>query len=126
MPVIDKKLYEVFKKWCDGERTKNQFMMYVNTNDRKLTNATIRKLMFEIYKEDVEGEEYVAFYSAENFYRNMHDYYSHVGEMYFKKPGAADPIEDIIKDIPPTCGWITLIVEDMEDLSGQNEKMQTV
>ena|GEM_PF-2547569 len=124
MPVIDKKLYEVFKKWCDGERPKNQFMMYVNTNDRKLTNATIRKLMFEIYKEDVEGEEYVAFYSAENFYRNMHDYYSHVGEMYFKKPGAADPIEDIIKDIPPTCGWITLIVEDMEDLSGQNEKMQ--
>lgn len=124
MSVIDKNMYENLKNWCDRKRPENQFLMYVNMNDRELTNATIRKLMFEEDKQDVEGELYIAFYSAENFYRNMRDYFSHVGGMYFREPGEDDPIEDIIKDLPPTCGWITLIVEDMDALSGQNDKLQ--
>ena len=124
MSVIDKNMYENLKNWCDRKRPENQFLMYVNMHDRELTNATIRKLMFEEDKQDVEGELYIAFYSAENFYRNMRDYFSHVGGMYFREPGEDDPIEDIIKDLPPTCGWITLIVEDMDALSGQNDKLQ--
>lgn len=48
MSVIDKHMYERLKKWCDGERPKNQFMMYVNSSDRALTDATIKKLMYEI------------------------------------------------------------------------------
>ena len=43
MSVIDKHMYERLKKWCDGKRPKNQFMMYVNSGDRALTDATIKK-----------------------------------------------------------------------------------
>ncbi len=41
--------------------------MYVNSRDRTLTNATIKKMMFEMRKEDVHGELFMSFYSAENF-----------------------------------------------------------
>ena len=64
MSVIDKNMYENLKNWCDRKRPENQFLMYVNMHDRELTNATIRKLMFEEDKQDVEGELYIAFYSA--------------------------------------------------------------
>ena len=124
MSVIDKHMYEKLKNWCDGERPKNQFMMYVNSSDRALTDATIKKLMYEIEEEDIDGEEYVSFYSAKNFYHNMRKYYSHVSELYMKKPSENDPIEDIIESMPPTGGWITLIIEDVETLSGDEEKME--
>ena len=124
MSVIDKTMYEELKNWCDRNRPKHQFMLYVNSHDHSLTSATIRKLMFEIDKEDIHGEEYVAFYSAESFYRNMREYYSHIGDLYRRKHSEDDTLEKIIADLPSTCGWITLIVEDMEALSDQPEKMQ--
>ena len=114
MSVIDKHMYEELKKWHDGERPKNQYMIYVNSRDRALANATIRKLMYEIDEEDICGEEYISFFSAKNFYSNMREYYSHVAELYLQNPAEDDPVTDIIKNIPPTCGWITLIVEDIE------------
>ena len=124
MFMIDKAMYENLKNWCDRNRPENQFMMYVNSHDRELTNATIRKMMFEITEEDIHGEEYIAFFSAENFYRNMRDYYSEIGNLYRNNPDENDPIEEIIEDYPPTCGWITLIVEDMEAFSGDHQKME--
>lgn len=127
MPVIDKKMYEKLKSWCDWEEEKrpcNQQIMYVNSHDRELTNATIRKMMFEMRKEDIHGELYMAFFSAKNFYRNMRDYYSHIADLYRRSPSEDDSIVDIIKTYPPTCGWIVLIVEDIELLSGKAEEMQ--
>ena len=124
MPVIDKHMYEELKKWYDGERPKNQYMLYVNSHDRALTNATIRKLMYEIEDEDEYGEEYVSLYSARSFYSNMREYYSHIAKLYLQKPADDDPITDIIGNIPPTCGWITLIVEDIEAFSDDKEKME--
>ena len=127
MPIIDKNMYDKLKKWWDYDksvRPKNQFIMYINSHDRTLTNATIRKVMFKKWKEDIHGEDYVTFFSAENFYKNMRKYYTHVSELYVKNPGKKDSLEDIISDIPATCGWITLIVEDLEKLTGQDEKMQ--
>ncbi len=124
MPIIDKKMYDALKGWCDGNRPKYQFLMYVNSRDRMLTDATIRKLMQKISEEDVHGEEYIALYSAESFYRNMKNYYSRVAELYMKKANDSIPIEGIIYDLPATCGWITLIVEDVDTLSGDTEKIQ--
>ena len=100
MPVIDKKMYEKLKSWCDWEeekRPRNQQIMYVNSHDRELTNATIRKMMFEMRKEDIHGELYMAFFSAKNFYRNMRDYYSHIADLYRRSPSEDDSIVDIIK-----------------------------
>ena len=48
MSVIDKHMYEKLKAWWDGSRPQNQYMLYVNAHDRALTDATLRKLMFEI------------------------------------------------------------------------------
>ena len=127
MPVIDKKMYETLKGWCDYDaekRPKHQQIMYVNSHDRTLTNATIKKMMFEMWKEDVHGELFMSLYSAENFYRNMREYYSHIADLYLNKPGEDDALIDIIEDMPPTCGWIVLIVEDLELLSGKAEVMQ--
>ena len=124
MSVIDKTMYETIKNWWDGNGPKNQFVMYVNSHDRALTSATIRKMMYEIFEEDIHGEEYIVFYSAENFYRNMRGYYTEIAELYRHNPGKDDPIIDIIKELPSTCGWLTLIVEDMEALKGQPEKTQ--
>jgi len=124
MAVIDKHMYGELKKWCDRERPKNQFMMYVNSNDRALTDATIRKLMYEIDAEDIHCEGYISFFSAKSFYSNMREYYSHIAELYFQNPADDDSIIDIIKSISPTCGWITLIVEDIEAFSDDKEKME--
>ena len=129
MPVIDKKMYETLKGWCDYDaekRPKHQQIMYVNSHDRTLTNATIKKMMFEMWKEDVHGELFMSLYSAENFYRNMREYYSHIADLYLNKPGEDDALIDIIEDMPPTCGWIVLIVEDLELLSGKAEVMQEI
>lgn len=124
MSVIDKHMYERLKKWCDGERPKNQFMMYVNSSDRALTDATIKKLMYEIEEEDIHGEEFVSLYSAKKFYNNMRKYYSHIAELYMQKPADDEPLEEMIKRFPSTCGWITLIVEDIDDIADDKEKTE--
>lgn len=124
MSVIDKHMYERLKKWCDGERPKNQFMMYVNSSDRALTDATIKKLMYEIEEKDIHGEEFVSLYSAKNFYDNVRKYYSHIAELYMQKPADDEPLEEIIKRFPSTCGWITLIIEDVDDISDDKEKTE--
>ena len=127
MSVIDKDMYEKLKSWCDweeGKRPCNQQIMYVNSHNRELTNATIRKMMFEMRKEDIHDELYMVFLSAESFYRNMRDYYSYIADLYRRCPSEDDSIVDIIKTFPPTCGWIMLIVEDIEQLSGKAEEMQ--
>ena len=127
MATIDKTMYEKLKKWCDrceGSRPANQHIMYVNSHDRTLTNATIRKLMFEMNEEDVHSELYSAFYSAGIFYRNMRKYYTGISKLYFRNPMKDAPLLKIIEDIPSTCGWITLIVGDIEELSEDTEKIQ--
>ena len=45
MSVIDKNMYEKLKGWSNRERPKKQYMMYVNSRDRVLTDMTVRKLM---------------------------------------------------------------------------------
>lgn len=82
--------------------------------------------MYQIYKEDEHGEEYVSFFSAKNFIRNMREYFSYIAELYRCDPSEDDSIEDIISSIPPTGGWLTLIVEDLEELSEQPEQMTTL
>lgn len=127
MAVIDKNMYEKLKKWCDLDREiqpENQQILYVNSRDRALTGATIRKLMYEVDKEDHYGELYFSFYSAESFYHNMREYYSEIAKLYFRHPKEDDPLVDIIESMPATGGWITLIVEDMETLSEDAEKMK--
>ncbi|SEA17034.1 hypothetical protein SAMN05216349_1065 [Oribacterium sp. KHPX15] len=124
MSYIDKSMLDKLKSWCDGNRPNNQYMLYVNSHDRVLTNATIRKLMNEITNEDVEGEEYISFYSAENFYHNMQKYFFKIDELYFHNPNSETLLKDIIMDIPPSCGWITLIVEDIEILSDSPQIMR--
>ena len=124
MAFIDKTMYEKLKKWWDFSkeiRPNTQGIMYVNCHDRALTNATIRKLMFELKKEDFEL--YVSLYSAKNFYHNMRDYYLHIADLYQCELNADALLSDIIEDIPSTCGWIVLIVQDTEALSGDAEKM---
>lgn len=120
MPTIDKVMLEKLKAWWKGDRPENQYMLYVNSRDRMLTNATIRRLMFEL-DEEATDDGYVAFYSAKNFNRNMREYYSHIAELYLQKTTDDESIEDIIERYPHTCGWITLIVENIEQLSGDKE-----
>ena len=127
MAVIDKNMYEKLKKWCDFDKTirpKNQKVMYVNSRDSALTSTTIRKLMFEMHQEDVHGELYMSYYSAQNFYRNMRDYYAGIAELYRIYPQENDTTVDIIKRLPPTCGWIVLVVKDIDYFSDDSEKMQ--
>ena len=127
MSVIDKNMYEILKNWCDWNRDvrpENQQIIYVNSQDKAVTKATIRKLMFDKRIADFGWELYISFYSAKNFYNNMRDYYTHVAELYFRKPSSDCHIVDIIKDLPSTCGWIILIVEDIEQISDDKEKMQ--
>ena len=127
MSVIDKNMYEKLKKWCDWNRDvrpENQQIIYVNSQDKAVTKATIRKLMFDKRIADFGWELYISFYSAKNFYNNMRDYYTHVAELYFRKPSSDCHLVDIIKDLPSTCGWIILIVEDIEQISDDKEKMQ--
>lgn len=124
MSVIDKGMYKNIKAWCDRNRPKNQYMMYVNSRDHALTRATIKKLMFDIHEEDDYGEEYIELYSAKNFYRNIREYYSYIADLYMNTPADDANIVDIIDSYPPTCGWITLIVEGLEELSCESEKMK--
>ncbi|MCR4616801.1 MAG: hypothetical protein K5669_01300 [Lachnospiraceae bacterium] len=128
MAAIDKNMYEELKRWCDRKRGCGipgpQRIMYVNSHDRALTKSTIRKMMYEIDKEDEEGEVYTAVYSAKSFHRNMRDYYTDISELYRRNPGENDPLVDIIEKLPPTCGWITLIVEDIELLSSKEEMQE--
>ena len=122
MSVIDKNMYEKLKDWSDRERPKNQYMMYVNSRDRVLTDMTVRKLMCQLEEEDEMGELYISLYSAKTFYRKMWEYFSHISELYMHEPKVDDPLESIIDAYPPTCGWIKLIVEDVEALS--NDEMR--
>ena len=127
MSVIDKNMYEKLKNWCNWNRDirpENQQIMYVNSQDRALTKATIRKLMFDKRVADFGWELYISFYSAKNFYNNMRDYYTHVAELYFRKPSRNCHLVGMIKDLPSTCGWIILIVEDVEQISNDKEKMR--
>ena len=123
MPVIDKAMFEKLKSWWDGNRPKNQQIIYVNIHDRILTDATIRRLMFEIKGKDFMAEEYISLYSAENFYKNMREYASDVAKLYLKELAADDSAKDIIKSILSPCGWITLIIENMESMSNDEERM---
>lgn len=124
MAIIDKNMYETLKNWCDRKRPENQYMMYVNSRDRMLTDATIRKLIYEKNEEDEYGEEYVFLYSAEHFFHNMREYYTYIAELYMHKVADDDPIIDIINDFSPLSGWITLILEDVEKLSEKAEMAQ--
>ncbi len=123
MALIDKTLYTTLKKWCDHHeavRPKNQNIIFVNSHDRELTNTTIRKSMFELMKEDIYGEVFISIYSADNFYKNMHKYFSHISELYMNPPNDGDSVIDIINNLPPTCGWIVLVIEDIEAFSGDS------
>ena len=124
MTLIDKNMFESIKSWWEGQRPSPQHIMYVNSSDRQLTDSTIKKLMYEIYREDTEGEIYSSLYSAENFYRNMREYYSHIARLYFRDPKEDTPLVDIIDDMPPTCGWLLLIVKDFELFSGGSEELE--
>ena len=121
MPVIDKSMYENLKNWCDKNRPEHQYMMYVNSCDRGLTDATVRKLMSDIEEEDIDCEEFISYYSAKSFFNNMREYFSHVAKLYLQKPDDDASINDIIKSVPSTCGWITLIIAGVEALSGEEE-----
>ena len=127
MSVIDKNMFDSLKAWCDRYEDmmpKYPNIMYVNSRNRSLTNATIRKLMFEVEKEDEWGEMKISFYSAESFYRNMRDYYSLIASLYGCDIKEDDSLMDVIRMIDSTCGWIVLIVEDVETLSDDSEKME--
>ena len=54
----------------------------------------------------------------------MRKYYIGISKLYFRSPMKDAPLLKIIEDIPPTCGWITLIVGDIEELSEDAEKKQ--
>ena len=127
MKSIDKNLYIQLKKWCTSDkniRPENQQILYVNSHDHALTDATVRKLMFEIEQENVYGEEYISYYSAPSFYRNMRDYFYGISRSYMKEPDDNDGLMDIIEDLPPSCGWITLIIRDIDKLSEFPDKIQ--
>jgi len=122
MTVIDKAMYETLNNWWHADRLKNQNMIYINSCDRALTKKTIRRLMFDIEKEDVHGEEYISFYTAWSFCSDMRRFYSRVAELYCEKTAADDSLSDILKKIPDDCCWITLIIEDVEDLPSDKEQ----
>ena len=126
MMQIDRYMYEHLKNWCDGDRPRYQKVMYVNSRDRALTDMTIRKLMYEMNEEDEHGDEYTALFSAEHFYGHMREYFLYVAKLYRHKPEETDSLEVIITDFPKTCGWLTLIVEDMELLSGETDKLSEI
>lgn len=127
MSVIDKNMFDSLKVWCDRYEEmmpKHPNIMYVNSRDHSLTSATLRKLMYEVDKDDEWGELEISLYSAEGFYRNMHDYYSLVASLYGCIIKEDDPLEDILRKISASCGWIVLIVEDLETLSVDSAKME--
>ena len=121
MLVIDKSMYAALKNWRDKNKHANRFMMYVNSCDRSLTDATVRKLMFDIQEQDLPGEQHVSYYSARAFRVHMRQYYSHIAKLYGKDPKGAASVTEIAKRIPAACGWITLIIGDAEALAGDEE-----
>lgn len=54
----------------------------------------------------------------------MRDNYSHIADLYMNIPADDASLVDIINDYPPTCGWLSLIIEDVEVLSEKPEEMQ--
>lgn len=127
MSVIDKNMLDSLKVWCDRYEDmmpKYPNIMYVNSRDHSLTSATLRKLMYEVDKDDEWGEMKISFYSAESFYQNMRDYYSLIASLYGCDIKEDDSLMDVIRMIDSTCGWIVLIVEDVETLSDDSEKME--
>ncbi|MCF0151640.1 MAG: hypothetical protein HUJ80_09560 [Firmicutes bacterium] len=117
MQKIDRRLYEELYNWWKNRKERTEIIKYVQCTDTELTDATIHYLMQQIDKDDVHGEAYVALYSAEGFYRNMRKYYAEVSELYLRKPKEDEPIEKIIGDFPGTCGWLTLIIEGLENFT---------
>ncbi|MBR4588317.1 MAG: hypothetical protein IKO30_08400 [Lachnospiraceae bacterium] len=124
MTVIDKTMYETLNNWWHEDSSKNQNMIYINSCDRTLTKRAIRRLMFDIEKGDVHGDFYISFYTARSFCNDMRRFYSHVAELYCEKTAADDSVADILEKIPDDCCWITLIIEDVEDLP--SDKDQTI
>ncbi|SEQ39481.1 hypothetical protein SAMN02910369_01684 [Lachnospiraceae bacterium NE2001] len=127
MSVIDRKMYTRLKNWCDcheGDRPKNQNIMYVNSHDHALTKATIKKTMFEMKQEDIHGELYISLYSAENLFQNMRKYFSHISELYGNIPDDKESVIDIVNGLIPTCGWIVLIVEDIDKIAENDIQIQ--
>ena len=121
---FDKSMLDKLRSWCDRNRPNNQYIIYVNSNDRKLTNTTIRKLLTDITNDRMHWDDYIAFYSAENFYQNMRYYFFEIDELYFHHPNEDSLLKDVINDIPSDCGWITLIVNDIDLLTDKPEIMQ--
>ena len=99
MTVIDKTMYEILNNWWHEDSSKNQNMIYINSCDRTLTKRTIRRLMFDIEKEDVHGEEYISFYTAGSFFRDMRRFYSHVAELYLEKTSDDDSLSDMSSSV---------------------------
>ena len=126
MATIDTEMYADLKKWCDWDRPQNQFIKFMYSKNKMLTNATIRKVMFEIDKGDKYGEKYVALYSAKNFIRNMRTYFTDIAKLYRRTPDDDASLEEILERIPATCTWITLIIKDLEELSGQHDELEQV
>ena len=127
MSVIDKNMFDSLKVWCDRYEEmmpKYPNIVYVNSRDRSLTSATIRKLMYEVDKDDEWGEVKISLYSAERFYRNMRDYYSLIASLYGCDIKEDELLVDVIRMISSSCGWIVLIIEDLETLSDDSEKME--
>lgn len=126
--TIDKNMYEELMGWRENSSDskyydKDNQIMYVNSNNRALTNATIKKIMFEMDEDDPHGELYTSFYSSGNFYNHMREFYTKIATLYFHTPGENDNLSDIISHISPTCYWITLIIKNMEELSDEPEKV---
>ncbi|MCR4717783.1 MAG: hypothetical protein K5656_11455 [Lachnospiraceae bacterium] len=119
---FDKNMYNAMKEWIDNRRDYKADIMYINSHDRALTDLTVRKYMYNLYEEDEMGELYISLYSAKNFNQNMRDYFFEIDRLYMHKPDENAPLMEVIEDIPGTCGWIVLVVEDCELLSEDDEK----
>ena len=128
MPVIDKNMYKKLSEWCWDEesRPEDQRILYVNSNNRDLTDDTIRKVLaeIEIGCQDSFNDIHTDLFSSENFYRNMREYYSHIANLYGNKTSEEDSLFDIIGKIPLVYGDVILVVKDIELLSDKPEEMQ--
>lgn len=124
MATIDTEMYVDLKNWFDGDEPQNRSVKFVCSKNKMLTNNTIRKVMFDIDKEDEDDENYVALYSARNLFQNMRTYFSDIAKMYFCTPNDDTTLQEILDMIPPSCYWITLIIKDLEELSGQHNELQ--
>jgi len=117
MSVVDKKMYETLKEWWENGSEK-QHLYYINSRDRESTRATIRRFIFEIEDRDVLGDLYNEFFPANYFCKHMREFYLKIAKLYLDKPTDDDSISDIIKGYSSYSGWITLVVEDIDSVSG--------